>query len=144
MWINTTYPEWIYDQMDIVKYIRKCITWRDLYSLKESFLQHGLCIANTVNGNRVICVIKNGKMTADRLFDDYIFAEGRDNDYIPDKIIEMISEFVVENSSNESLLPNIKNYHINANFYGKPLIIVNEHKMLSEQQIKYISDFIQD
>jgi len=130
--------------MDIVQYINKCITWRDLYSLKESFLQHGLCIANTVNGNRAICVIKNGKMVADRLFDDYIFIEGRDNDYIPGKVIEMIIEFVEKNSSDELLLPFIKSYHINANFYGRPLRIVNEHKMLSEQRIKYISDFIQD
>ena len=129
---------------NIIKHIEKCTTWRDLYSLKEAFLEHGLCITNTINGNRAICIIKNGRLVADNIFDDYIFIEGRDNDCIPEQIIDMVIEFVQDKCSKEVLKPHIKNYHVNASFYGKPLRIMNEYEMLSEQQIRYISNLIQE
>jgi hypothetical protein len=136
--------QWCQKMKNIIKHIEKCTTWRDLYSLKEAFLEHGLCIANTINGNRAICIIKDGRLVADNIFDDYIFIEGRDNDCIPEQIIDMVIEFVQDKCSKEVLRPHIKNYHVNASFYGKPLRIMNEREMMSEQQIKYISTLIQE
>ena len=87
----------------ILKYVEKCVTCRDLYSLEETFLEHGLCLTNTINNNRVLCAIRNGKIANKTIFSDYIYVEGEDGDYINDRSKEMLIQFIKENASSNKL-----------------------------------------
>lgn len=123
----------------ILKYIEKCVNWRDLYSLRESFLEHGLCLTNTINNNRVLCAIRNGKIANKSIFDDYIFVEGEDNDYINERSKEILIQFIKENASSDKLELKAINYQDNIRLYGKPIAISESN---AAQQIEYISRMI--
>jgi hypothetical protein len=127
--------------MNIQTLLNNCVTYRDLYALKKDFYNYGLYLTNTNNGTKVLCAIAEGVIKTQKLFEDYIFIEGKDNEHIPERLREVISVFVAENMSNNKLYDNTPSYLKNVEFYGKPL---NKQSMLEEQQIKYISTLIQD
>lgn len=127
--------------MDVISILKNCVTYRDLYSLSEEFYKNGLCLTHTNNGTRVLCAIENGDICTDNLFEDYIYIEGKENDLIPDRLREVITVFCDKRKSNNRLHDRTPSYHKNVSLYGKPL---SEKRMLEEQQIRYISTFIQD
>lgn len=127
--------------MRILDILENCLTWRDLYSLKEVFLEHGLCLTSTINNNRVLCAIRNGQIAQKTIFDDYIFVEGKEGDYIEDRPREILTKFIKENASSNKLDNKTKNYQDNIRFYGKPIAINGNN---STQQIEYISHIIGD
>lgn len=125
--------------MRILDILENCLTWRDLYSLREVFLEHGLCLTSTINNNRVLCAIRNGKIANKTIFSDYIFVEGDDGDYINERSKELLIQFIKENASSNRLDQKAVNYQDNIRFYGKP-IAISESK--TSQQIEYISRMI--
>lgn len=125
--------------MRILRILENCVTWRDLYSLKDTFLEHGLCLTNTINNNRVLCAIRNGQIASKTIFNDYIFVEGEDGDYINERSKEVLIQFIKENASINKLDRKAINYQDNIRFYGKPIAISEN---ASAQQIAYISRMI--
>lgn len=124
---------------NIIKYIEKCSTWRDIYSLKETFLEHGLCITNTINGTGAICTIKNGQIQTEMIFDDYIFIEGKDAGLISERSMEILSEFIADKSSEQRLSPETVSYIKHSSFYGKSIGLVGD---AATQQIQFISNLL--
>jgi hypothetical protein len=127
--------------MRILDVLENCLTWRDLYSLGEVFLEHGLLLTSTINNNRVLCAIREGKIAQKTLFNDYIFVEGKESDYIEDRSREVLIKFIKENASSNRLQHNLVNYQDKIRFYGKPIAIAEN---IDNQQIEYISRIIGD
>ena len=73
------------------------------------------------------------------IFNDYIFVEGEDGDYINERSKEVLIQFIKENASINKLDRKAINYQDNVRFYGKPIAISEN---ASVQQIAYISRMI--
>lgn len=130
--------------MNLLNSLERCRTYRDVYALKSLFEQNGMVIMRSVNGTRALCKLKNGTPKCDRIFEDFIFIEGSDDKVITDKEIHLMIEFVSSADPSEIARPEIKSYKKNHSLYGKVVAIFNEEKKKARQDIRIISESIQD
>ena len=126
----------------LIDRIKECSSYRDLYHLSEELLENGIVLTATANGTKVLCAIREGRLVMGKIFRDFIFVDGKNNDSIDQISSEIIQRFVSENISKERLSDNTPSYLKMTSLYGVPRVA--EAKLLGEQKIRYISRFIQD
>ena len=118
--------------------LRNCLNWDALFALEEDFNQIGLTLQPTTKERVVLCKIKDGQPSAERICEDYMFLANATerNTTLSERHIEVISDFCINASSAPATLegnPRRKWMH-GVQTYGK-IIVVNE-------DIQYIASTI--
>lgn len=125
--------------------IRRCPSWKNLYALKNEFADAGLLIIVSENGNKVLCRIENGQPITDKVLDDFIFIQSKDETSgIPRHMTETIIGFVHKNASANRIIDDMPSYKRYYSLYGSAIRIGNERSSIEEQIINSISNVLID
>ncbi len=131
---------------NLLNKIKLCDNWRTLYALSEDFSNHGILMKVTSSGKHTLCRIANGMPVYDNIIDDFIFIEhsGDEFDIIPQRSIDLISEFVNTNASNNKASYDTPNYLKSYGLYGQPINIVSESELTTNQFIHAIGHKLEE
>lgn len=130
-------------QNTLIVSITKCQNWRSFYALGEQLPRHGLFLGETLSGNRILCRIQDGQPCHENIFDDYLILGTPQESRIPDELKNQIVAFVAEHAS-DAQLASTPNRQQMLKLYGSPLTINGEHRIMAEQRIRAIGDFIEE
>ena len=89
----------------VISKIDKCVNYEMLFCLEEDFNTIGLTLQPTKQNKMVLCIIKDGIPSANRIFEDYVHIgslEDRSKE-ISLRLIDCIKEFIVEHAGVASI-----------------------------------------
>ena len=127
------------DPGEILFKIKGCGYYYMLHELEEDFNKIGLTIQTTLRDNKILCKIVEGKPYAEKPLRDYVFVGSLTDqtDPIPDRILDTICEFVVNNAGLPAVMDTPRVWRQGSWMYGR-ITVVNEdvhslgHSVLAE------------
>lgn len=109
--------------------VEQCIDYQNLYALEESFNKCGLTIQATSNRRMVLAKIKNGKVVANNIIEDFIFVGSYDeaNRELTDRAVEKICDFIRNNAGKPGKIKNVPRvFRGGIKMYGNTIDVKNE------------------
>lgn len=113
----------------LIHKIGQCIDYQSLYALEEDFNKYGFSVQTTSNNKMILCKLKDGKILAENVVDDYIFigSNNTSTNELSDRATTKICDFVRNNCGDPSSVMNMARVWRNGiRVYESSVKIVNE------------------
>lgn len=113
----------------LIHKIDQCIDYQSLYALEEDFNKNGLSIQTTTNNKMILCKLRDGKIIAENVVDDYIFigSTNTSTNELSDRAVIKISDFVRTNADKADTVKDMARVWRNGlRVYESAVKIVNE------------------